>query len=78
MDKIPVKLSKFNNQSKQYDHFFSFELTHTQLQSGLDAFNRGKRQQVEEHYLYQYQVNGIDTTLYSVSPALFDPETVSV
>lgn len=75
---IVVKLSKFDAQYRKYNPFFTFELTLAQLQAGLDAFERGKRQQVQEHYLYSYTLNGIETTLYSVSPALFDPETVCV
>jgi hypothetical protein len=54
------------------------ELTHSQLETGLQAFNRAKRQEVVGYYKYEYTLNGEAVSLYSVSPALFDPETVNV
>jgi hypothetical protein len=78
MEKIPVKLSKFNNQSGQFDHMLTMDLTRSQLEDGLQAFNRAKRQEVVDYYKYEYTLNGEAIALCSVSPALFDPETVSV
>lgn len=78
MSMIQVKLSRFNNQSGQFDHIITMDLTDRQLQIGLEAFERAKRQQVHGYYKYEYTLNGEAISLYSVSPALFDPETVSV
>ena len=75
---ITVSLKKFDNQAGQFKDFLSMELTHSQLEAGLQAFNRARRQEVVGYYKYEYTLNGEAVALCSVSPALFDPETISV
>lgn len=70
--KIPVTLSKYDNQQGKYDPFFTLEATEEEIAKVNSMFDGpGARLRVGGFYRYTYELDG-KQEIYSASPALFD------
>lgn len=66
---IKVKLSKLNNQSGQYEHLQTIDVDSQRFKQWAINPNRCS---VPGFYKYEGEVDGIQYTIESVNPALFD------
>ncbi len=69
---ITVSLKKFNNQSKQYEPYRNIQVPKNDCSIATQAFKAMDIKPVKEFALYQWEIDGEQHELYSLSPFVFD------
>jgi hypothetical protein len=68
METIQIRLSKFDNQARQYKHFRMIYVG----EAKLTAMIPNLRPIVKEFYLYEWNYEGIPIQHYSLNPDVFE------